>query len=209
MNVPTDLDGIGEVLPKGTLLRLKQNGNGTWEVQVQKLSSIRIKETENTPLEALAEVFKSIVSPKVRCPRCGEFRLGCLTKHPDFPEGGIHYCNTCSNEYTTPDRDGSHDDYPLYVRPELLGGRSRFFVDERVGCVAVRDRLLTDPDYLGLHHDIEGVVLFLMGTRDAGDTRWRVHPNLVEEASRVAKTLNGFDALVHLAETSPKPVPTT
>lgn len=37
---------------------------------------------------------------------------------------------------------------------------NRYFVDERVGCIAVRDRLKTDPEYQGLHPDTEGVVRF-------------------------------------------------
>ena len=36
----------------------------------------------------------------------------------------------------------------------------RYFVDRRVGCVAVRDRTLVDPEYSGLHSDMECVVRF-------------------------------------------------
>jgi hypothetical protein len=39
----------------------------------------------------------------------------------------------------------------------------RYFIDERSGCVAVRDRTLTDPDYNGLHNDTEGVVFYRHG----------------------------------------------
>lgn len=39
---------------------------------------------------------------------------------------------------------------------------SRYFVDDRCGCVAVRDRLNTDPEYQGLHSDTPGVVKFWM-----------------------------------------------
>ena len=38
----------------------------------------------------------------------------------------------------------------------------RYYVDDRCGCVAVRDRLNTDPDYQGLHSDTIGVVKFWM-----------------------------------------------
>ena len=38
-----------------------------------------------------------------------------------------------------------------------------YFVDERSGCVAVRDRTKTDPDYSGLHEDTDGVVKFWGG----------------------------------------------
>ena len=38
---------------------------------------------------------------------------------------------------------------------------ARYFVDDRSGCVAVRDRQKTDPEYPGLWPDTEGVVRFL------------------------------------------------
>ena len=39
----------------------------------------------------------------------------------------------------------------------------RFFVDERTGCIAVRDRGYTDPEYNGLHSDTVGVVRYWDG----------------------------------------------
>ena len=39
----------------------------------------------------------------------------------------------------------------------------RYFIDERVGCIAVRDRKNTDPYYSGLHEDTRGVIKFWMG----------------------------------------------
>jgi hypothetical protein len=39
----------------------------------------------------------------------------------------------------------------------------RYFVDERSGFIAVRDRNKTDPDYKGLYPDTEGVVRFWTG----------------------------------------------
>lgn len=39
----------------------------------------------------------------------------------------------------------------------------RYFVDSRVGCVAVRDRWMTDPDDQGLHEDTTGVVWYRQG----------------------------------------------
>ena len=39
----------------------------------------------------------------------------------------------------------------------------RFFIDERVGCIAIRDRTLTDQGYPGLHFDTEGVVFYRAG----------------------------------------------
>ena len=43
--------------------------------------------------------------------------------------------------------------------------RDRYFVDERGGCIAVRDRDKTDPDYNGLHPDTAGVVRYWDGQR--------------------------------------------
>lgn len=39
----------------------------------------------------------------------------------------------------------------------------RFFVDERGGCIAVRDRTKVDPDRKGLGSDMRCVVWFQMG----------------------------------------------
>jgi len=39
----------------------------------------------------------------------------------------------------------------------------RFFVDERTGCMAVRDSINTDPEYQGLHSYTEGVVKYWSG----------------------------------------------
>ena len=36
-------------------------------------------------------------------------------------------------------------------------------MDERTGCIAVRDREATDPDYNGMHHDTAGVVQYWQG----------------------------------------------
>ena len=41
--------------------------------------------------------------------------------------------------------------------------KPRYYVDERVGCIAVRDRQNTDPDYPGLHADTPGVVRYRRG----------------------------------------------
>ena len=39
----------------------------------------------------------------------------------------------------------------------------RYFIDERSGCLAVRDNGKTNPDDYGLHEDTKGVVKFWMG----------------------------------------------
>jgi hypothetical protein len=45
--------------------------------------------------------------------------------------------------------------------------KDRYFVDTRVGCVAVRDRTKVDEYENGLHQYTSGVVLFLMGVADS------------------------------------------
>jgi hypothetical protein len=47
----------------------------------------------------------------------------------------------------------------------MTKGFMRFFVDERGGCIAVRDRVNTDNNYAGLHSDTEGVVKYWHGFR--------------------------------------------
>lgn len=61
------------------------------------------------------------------------------------------------------------------VRPESspaigpsAGSKKRYFVDLRVGCVAVRDSQKTDPMYHGLHSDTEGVVWYRHGRDGIG-----------------------------------------
>jgi hypothetical protein len=42
---------------------------------------------------------------------------------------------------------------------------NRYYIDKRIGCIAVRDRERIDPDYNGLHADMEGVVQYWGGQR--------------------------------------------
>jgi len=48
---------------------------------------------------------------------------------------------------------------------ESMDKKARYFVDRRGGCIAVRDRNNTDPDYFGLHQDTRGVIRFWCGTQ--------------------------------------------
>lgn len=70
------------------------------------------------------------------------------------------------------------------TQPGAAKTNERFFVDQRCGCIAVRDRLLTDPEYQGLHHDTMGVVWFEMGIYTGH--AWSVSPEQRERAERVA-----------------------
>lgn len=44
--------------------------------------------------------------------------------------------------------------------------KPRYYVDERVGCIAVRDRQNTNPNDSGLDWDTEGVIEFWVGERE-------------------------------------------
>ena len=77
---------------------------------------------------------------------------------------------------------------------------NRYFVDKRVGCMAVRDRTETDPDYNGLHPDTEGVIRYWAGiivekgvcpccNRQLPDER-SIRPEDEEEAERLCRNLN-------------------
>lgn len=90
--------------------------------------------------------------------------------------------------------DGDTWSFPFHVlapveeQPKVNPALPRFFVDERGGCIAVRDRTLTDPEYPGLHHDTEGVVWYRHGTTKDGC--WSVDPKHVEEAKAECTRLN-------------------
>ena len=47
----------------------------------------------------------------------------------------------------------------------MSDNQDRYFVDDRCGCVAIRDRSRTDPEYQGLHECTDGVVEFKMKSR--------------------------------------------
>ena len=79
---------------------------------------------------------------------------------------------------------------------------ARFFVDERGGCVAVRDRAHPhhDPDYSGLHADTCDVVLYFHGTRIPRDDKafasWTVSPMEVEKCHGICERLNAMNAAI-------------
>ena len=72
------------------------------------------------------------------------------------------------------------------THPEKL----RYFVDERIGCIAVRDAQQTNPDDRGLHSDTEGVVDYWEGHTinttcpTCGQTRHGDH--VIRDEDRVA-----------------------
>ena len=80
----------------------------------------------------------------------------------------------------------------------------RYFVDKRVGCVAVRDRELTNPDYPGLHADTPGVIAFYMGVW-RGD-EWGLRSSSVTACEKLVDLLNGYaemETTLALAKTLP------
>lgn len=75
----------------------------------------------------------------------------------------------------------------------------RHFIDERGGCIAVRDREQTDPDYNGLHSDTPGVVWYESGVYEpqtcshcGSVTRyeWKLRPGARERAETECNRLN-------------------
>jgi len=77
--------------------------------------------------------------------------------------------------------------------------QERYFVDQRNGSVAVRDRVHTDPEYQGLHGDTRGVVWYKHGELvnekcpTCGHhlrTTWHVRETDVEKALEVCRRLN-------------------
>ena len=79
----------------------------------------------------------------------------------------------------------------------------RYFVDQRGGCIAVRDRELTDPYYQGLHSDTTGVVWYAHGQmvrvccptcNHITHSHWEVSDTKLKEAQRVCAQLNAADA---------------
>ncbi len=64
----------------------------------------------------------------------------------------------------------------------------RYFVDVRGGCIAVRDRTQTDPDYQGLQDDTPGVVKFWKGVWVNGG--WVVTGIMRETANGACREMN-------------------
>lgn len=77
-----------------------------------------------------------------------------------------------------------------------MDSEPRFFVDSRVGCIAVRDRDKTDPEYQGLHHNTEGVVWYEHGEQRGN--QWVLKVGAYERAVVTASTLNANHAQTRL-----------
>ncbi len=87
----------------------------------------------------------------------------------------------------------SEDNYRDEIMKEL-----RFFVDHRVGCIAVRDRTLMDPDEQGCGPDKPDVVHFWMGVwvksklplANNSTHEWSVPEEAVKAAHQACSRLN-------------------
>lgn len=73
---------------------------------------------------------------------------------------------------------------------------SRFFIDERCGCIAVRDRKHPsyDETYPGLHNDTSDVIFYAYGNRN--ENGWYVDERFVKKANDVLVHLQSFGGLL-------------
>lgn len=72
----------------------------------------------------------------------------------------------------------------------------RFYIDERGGCIAVRDRRLDNEEDQGLHADMDGVLAFWLGAKDddkLGMSCWTVPDWQKEKAKALCDRLLGVD----------------
>lgn len=70
---------------------------------------------------------------------------------------------------------------------------SRFFIDERVGCIAVRDRKHPEynESYQGLHNDTADVIFYAHGSRN--ENGWFVDERWKRKAEEVLKHLMSLE----------------
>jgi hypothetical protein len=68
----------------------------------------------------------------------------------------------------------------------------RYRVDQRVGCIAIRDCNNTNPDDQGLHPDTQGVVWFRSGTK-SGSMVWEISSDTVRLAELECEKLNELE----------------
>ena len=76
----------------------------------------------------------------------------------------------------------------------------RYYVDDRVGCIAVRDRTFDDPEYKCLEPDVEGVIQYWPGEMVDGEVCekckrpfgkvWTVKPEDIVSAKALCEKLN-------------------
>ena len=93
-----------------------------------------------------------------------------------------------SKEKKTSDKPQNGNDFIADVMP-------RFFVDERAGCIAIRDRQHPDfdKDHQGLDADLPDVVAFEMGkqVKFGGFISWDLEPKIIKAFKNRCDILNG------------------
>jgi len=69
----------------------------------------------------------------------------------------------------------------------------RFFIDERAGCIAVRDKKHPsyNPDYQGLHNDTADVIFYAHGNRN--EDGWYVDERFRRKAQQVLEHLQSLE----------------
>lgn len=70
----------------------------------------------------------------------------------------------------------------------------RYYVDLRRGCMAVRDREQTEPDYPGLHFDTKGVLLYWHEPAQGKG----IDQYYVDQAENICNMLNGCNSSTDL-----------
>lgn len=87
----------------------------------------------------------------------------------------------------------------LNGKEKEMSNEEKYFIDERVGCMAIRDREYTNPTYPGLHPDTKGVVRYYQGVKinitcpQCGHhllDKWVIPTEVREEAVAYCKRLN-------------------
>jgi hypothetical protein len=66
----------------------------------------------------------------------------------------------------------------------------RFFVDERDGCIAVRDKMFSDPQHRTLLPSTKGVLRYWKGEYIKGAYRYEVPESIARKARKLCDLLN-------------------
>ncbi len=79
---------------------------------------------------------------------------------------------------------------PIQEIKDQAAKESRFYIDERAGCIAVRDREhpYFNPEYQGLHQSNADVIFYAHGFQKEGV--WNIHPYDIQKAKNVCEHLN-------------------
>ena len=100
---------------------------------------------------------------------------------------GQSEANGCAPSYSQASTYYNREVKKLII-PDVM---PRYFVDERAGCAAVRDRehCKYDPTYQGLHHNTSDVIEYKHGSVEGG--RWIVDQDDLKHLHELCAKLNG------------------